>query len=279
MVTLAEYVRNNLALIFPKCRRLIIYVMPEQMLIYLQYRLSLIPYLPSLYSLIPATPKYPIKIKITSNGLTDRPLIHPLKIALQDLTQAQILLRQVPPLPLAQIHVPPPPRSYTIDFYNKPIPRDTRTCSFGYGNKFFFDKVPNNPSSSTYHLPHERKIGISFGTGRDVRITPCRKSSRETTSTSPSKTQYRLPHSDQDRLHLQPQYQFHQQVPLKPQVLHGAQKLPRHLHQTQPQPLGLEIRHQHIARWTSHHLQFQVDQEGSLRQIGTIHAVPRYLPR
>lgn len=83
-------------------------------------------------------------------------------------------------------------RSYTIDFYNQPIPRDTRTCSFGYGSKYFFQKAPNNPSSSTYNLPAERKRGISFGTGRDVCFHLSRKSSLATTSINPSNKQYAI---------------------------------------------------------------------------------------
>jgi len=60
--------------------------------------------------------------------------------------------------------------SYTIDFYDLSSPRDTRTCSFGYGNKYFYNNRSNNPSASQYNLPAEKKAGISFGTGREVQF-------------------------------------------------------------------------------------------------------------
>jgi hypothetical protein len=57
--------------------------------------------------------------------------------------------------------------SYTIDFYEKPIFKNTRTCSFGYGNKFDFSKVAPNPSASQYHINDSKSEGISFGIGRE----------------------------------------------------------------------------------------------------------------
>ena len=65
---------------------------------------------------------------------------------------------------------PLPSQRYTNDFFEVSSPRDTRTCSFGYGNKYFFVTPPNNPSASHYNIRDEKTVGISFGASRDVRI-------------------------------------------------------------------------------------------------------------
>lgn len=57
---------------------------------------------------------------------------------------------------------------YANDFFNVSSPRDTRTCSFGYGSKYFFDIPPNNPSALQYNVPSERKAKITMAVGRDV---------------------------------------------------------------------------------------------------------------
>ena len=58
------------------------------------------------------------------------------------------------------------PCRYANDFFDVSSPRDTRTCSFGYGKKYFFVPPPNNPDVGSYNFNGEKKPGISFGVSR-----------------------------------------------------------------------------------------------------------------